>query len=135
FSLSFGNSLLSLDIVPAAFILLYQFAAGRLLILYDRLLWFLVLAFAVTTSLLLNFKRQMLPSYSELIVVYFIFTLSRSVTRERYRYTLRAFQFLVLLLSFLAIAQFFAQFFVDGRELVQFFGMVPDYLLASYAVG
>jgi hypothetical protein len=135
FSLSLGNSLLSLDIVPAAFILIYQFAAGRLLILYDRLLWFLVLALAVTTSLLLNFKRQMLSSYSELIVVYFLFTLSRSVTRDRYRDTLWAFQFLVLVLSFLAIAQFFAQFFVDGRELVQFFGIVPDYLLASYAVG
>jgi hypothetical protein len=135
FSLSFGNSLLSLDIVPAVFILLYQFAAGRLLIPYDRLLWFLVLALAVTTSLLLNFKRQMLSSYSELIVVYFFFILTRSVTRDRYRDTLRAFQFLVLVLSFLAIVQFFAQFFVNGRDLVQFFGMVPDYLLASYAVG
>jgi hypothetical protein len=135
FSLSFGNSLMSLDVVPALFILIHQFAAGRLLIVYDRLLWFLALGLATTCSLLLNFKSTMLPSYSEFIVMYFLFTLSRPATSNRYKSTLQAFQFLVLVLSFLAIAQFFAQFVVDGRELVQFFGIIPDYLLASYSIG
>jgi hypothetical protein len=135
FSLSFGNSLMSLDIVPAVFILIYQFAVGRLVILYDRLLWFLALGLAVTCSLLLNFKSTMLPSYSEFIVVYSLFTLSRPATGDRYKNTLKAFQFLVLILSTLAIAQFFAQYFIDGRELVQFFGIIPDFLLASYNIG
>jgi hypothetical protein len=135
FSLSFGDSLMSLDVVPALFILIYQFAAGRLLILYDRLLWFLALALATTCSLLLNFNSTMLPSYCEFIVMYFMFTLSKPATGERYKTTLQAFQFLLLVLSFLAIAQFCAQFVVDGRELVQFFGIIPDYLLASYSIG
>src|SRR6266850_1264384 len=135
FSLSFGNSLMSLDVVPAVLILIYQFAAGRLLILYDRLLWFLALGLATTCSLLLNYKSTMLPSYSEFIVMYFLFTLSKPATPDRYKNTLQAFQFLVLILSLLAITQFFAQFVVDGRELVQFFGIIPDYLLASYSIG
>src|SRR6266850_1655083 len=135
FSLSFGNSLMSLDVVPAVLILIYQFAAGRLLILYERLLWFLALGLATTCSLLLNYKSTMLPSYSEFIVMYFLFTLSKPATPDRYKNTLQAFQFLVLILSLLAIVQFFAQFVVDGRELVQFFGIIPDYLLASYSVG
>src|SRR5271169_4700683 len=104
FSLSFGNSLMSLDVVPAVFILIYQFAAGRLVILYDRLLWFVALGLAVTCSLLLNFKSTMLPSYSEFVVMYFLFTLSRPATVDRYKSTLQAFQFLVLVLSVLAIA-------------------------------
>jgi hypothetical protein len=135
FSLSFGNSLMSLDVVPALFILIHQFAAGKLVIVYDRLLWFLALSLAATCSLLLNFKSTMLPSYSEFIVIYSAFTLSRPGTVDRYKSTLQAFQVLVLVLSFLAIAQFFAQFALDGRELVQFFGIIPDYLLASYNIG
>jgi hypothetical protein len=135
FSLSFGKSLMSLDVVPALFILIHQFAAGRFVILYDRLLWFLALMLAATCSLLLNFNSTMLPSYSEFTVMYFVFTLSRPATVDRYKSTLQAFQFLVLVLSFLAIAQFFAQFVLDGRELVQFFGVIPDYLLASYNIG
>ena len=135
FSLSFGKSLMSLDVVPALFILIYQFAAGRLVIVYDRLLWFLALGLAATSSLLLNFKSTMLPSYSEFIVIYFMLTLSRPATVDRYKSTLQAFQVLVLIISFLAIAQFFAQFVLDGRELVQFFGIIPGYLLASYGIG
>jgi len=41
----------------------------------------------------------------------------------------------VAILSVLAIAQFFAQFVVDGRQLIQFFGVFPDFLLASYSAG
>jgi len=136
FSLAFGNSLLSLDAVPTVCILIHQFASGRLLVLYDRLLWFLVLGLVTSYSLYLNnFNSSMLPSYGEFIVFYFLFTLSRSATIDRYRSTLQAFQFLVLVLSCLAIAQFFAQFVVDGRALVQFFGIMPDFLFASFDQG
>src|SRR5262249_24877263 len=62
FSLKFGNTFLVLDLVPVAFILLYQFLSGKLLIHYDRLLWFLAVGLAATCSLLLNFKS--LTSYS-----------------------------------------------------------------------
>jgi hypothetical protein len=135
FSLPFGHTFLSLDIVPVVFILAHQFASGRLLIYYDRLLWFLALGFVVTCSLLLNYKNEMLSSYFLFIVMYFLFTLSRPATVERYKSTLQAFQFLVLVLAYLAIAQFFAQFVVDGRELVQFFGLIPDFLLGTYTTG
>jgi hypothetical protein len=37
----------------------------------------------------------------------------------------------VLILSCLAIAQFAAQFVVDGRKLIIFYGIVPDFLLTS----
>jgi hypothetical protein len=133
FSLSFGNSLMSLDVVPAVLILIYQFAAGRLVIVYDRLLWFLALGFVATWSLWMNFKRPMLSSYSEFVLMYFLLTLSRPATSSRYKRTLQGFQFLVLVLSFLAIAQFFAQFVLDGRALILFYGIVPDYLLASFS--
>ena len=51
FSLFFGNSLISLDAVAVAVILIYQFARGRVLINYDRLLWFFAVAFTVSYSL------------------------------------------------------------------------------------
>ena len=56
FSLQFGKTFLVLDLVPVAFILLHQFLSGKLLIHYDRLLWFLAVGLAATCSLLLNFK-------------------------------------------------------------------------------
>jgi hypothetical protein len=135
FSLSFGTSLMSLDVVPALCLLINQFVAGRLLIVYNRLLWFFVLGLAATCSLLLNFHITMLPSYSEFMVLYFLFTLSRPSTCERYKSTLQAFQFLALVLCWLGIAQFLAQFVVDGRKLVNFYNIIPDYLLASYNTG
>jgi len=131
FTLSFGHSLMSLDVVPAAFLLIHQFASGRLLIQYDRLLWFLAAGLAVTCSLLLNFKSTMLPSYCLLMVTYFFFTLVRPSTADRYNAVLRAFQFFVALLSFLAIAQFVAQFAVDGRKLIRFYGIVPEFLFTD----
>jgi hypothetical protein len=131
FSLSFGKSLMSLDVVPTVWILIHQFASGRLVILYDRLLLFLGLGLAATCSLLLNFNSTMLPSYCEFMVMYFLFTLSRPTTVDRYESTLQAFQFLVLIISCLAVVQFFAQFVIDGRKLVQFYGVIPDFLLAS----
>jgi hypothetical protein len=135
FSLSFSNTILSLDLVAAALILVHQFAANRLLILYDRLLWFLVLGITVSCSMLLSFNSRMLTSYCLLILMYFMFTLYRPGTPARYNGTLRAFQFVLLILSFLAVAQFFAQFFVDGRSLVEFYGVVPEFLLTSYYTG
>jgi hypothetical protein len=135
FSLSFGNSLMSLDVVPTICILVHQFVSGKLLISYDRLLWFLALGLAGTCSLYLNFNSGMLPSYSEFVVMYFLFTLSRPASVDRYKSTLQAFQFLVMVLSVLAIGQFFAQLVLDGRQLVMFYGIVPDFLFASYNVG
>ncbi len=132
FSLSFGNSLMSLDVVPAAFILIHQFAKGRLLIQYDRALWFLAAALAVTSSLLLNFRSAMLPSYCLFVATYWLFTLTKPSDHDRYRRTLHGFQFLVAVLSCLAVAQFAAQFVLDGRELIRFYGVVPDFLFASF---
>jgi hypothetical protein len=125
-----GNSKISFDMAAAALICAYQFASGRLLIQYDRLLWFLALGLAATSSLLLNFKITMLSSYGVLLGVYLLFTLSRPSTPDRYESTLRGFQFLVLILCCLAIAQFVAQFVIDGRQLILFFGVVPEFLLA-----
>jgi hypothetical protein len=131
FSLSFGNSLMSLDIVPAVFIMVHQFTSGRLLIQYNRLLWFIAAGLAVTYSLWLNFRSTMLPSYCLLIVTYSLFTLIRPYSKDRYKRTLQGFQFLVALLSFLAVAQFVAQFLVDGRELIRFYGIFPDFLFTN----
>src|SRR5205807_2186567 len=69
FSLDFRGTSLSLDFVPVALILVYQFVSGRLLMQYDRFLWFIVAALAVTGSLLMNFKSTMLSSYFLFIVV------------------------------------------------------------------
>jgi hypothetical protein len=131
FSLPFGATALHLDLVAIIFILLYQFLNGKVVIQYDRLWWFLALAFANTCSLLLNFKSTMLTSYSQTLVGYSFFTLSRVSTRDQYQKTLQAFQFLVVLISCLAIVQFFAQLVLDANKLVRFYGIVPDILLGG----
>jgi hypothetical protein len=135
FSLAFRGTSLSLDFVPVVLILVYQFVSGRLLIQYDRFLWFIVAALAVTGSLLMNFKSTMLSSYFLFIVVYSPFLLFRPSTEEQYKSTLQWFQLLVALLAFLGIAQFAAQLVVDGREIIRFFGIFPEYLFASYNMG
>jgi hypothetical protein len=71
----------------------------------------------------------MFVSYVVFMALYFLFTLSRPSTRDRYKRTLQGFQFLVLILSCLAIGQFVAQFVVDGRQIIHFFGIIPDFLL------
>jgi hypothetical protein len=131
FSLPFGETTLQLDLVPVALILLHQFLSGKLLIQYDRLFWFLGVELAITCSLLLNFRSTMLTSYFLFMVVHSLVTLSRPSTPDQYKSALQAFQFLVMLLSCLAVAQFVAQFVVDGRELIRFYGMVPDFLLTT----
>jgi hypothetical protein len=135
FALPFGNTFLHLDQVAIGFILVYQFLSGKLLIQYDRFLWFLALWLAATCSLLLNFRSTMLTGYSQFIVFYSLFTLSRPSTPDQYKRTLQAFQFLVMLLSCLGMMQFVAQFVVDGRKLIYLYGVVPDFLFADPASG
>jgi hypothetical protein len=129
FTLPFGATFLHLDFVGIVVILLYQFLNGKVVIQYDRLLWFLAFAFANTCSLLLNFERSTLTSYSGSIVIYSFFMLSRASTPDQYRRTLQAFQFLVMLIACLAIVQFPAQFVLDSHKLIRFYGIVPDILL------
>jgi hypothetical protein len=133
--LPFGNTTLALDLVLAVFILLHQFLSGKLFIQYDRLLWFLGVELAITCSLLLNFNSTMLNSFFLFMVTQSLATLSRPSTSDRYNSTLHAFQLLVLLLSYLAVAQFVVQFVVDGRKLILFYGIVPDFLLSTYYHG
>jgi hypothetical protein len=135
FTLPFFNMFLSLDFVFTALIYIYQFASGRLFIQYDRLLWFLVMALAATSSLLLNFERASLTSYFLFLVLHFLLTPTRPSTPEQYKSTLQGFQFLVLILSCLAIAQFPTQFVVDAGKVIMFYGIFPDFLLhgGSYA--
>jgi hypothetical protein len=135
FGLPFFDTRLNLDFVFAALIFIHQFASGRLFIQYDRLLWFLVVVLAATSSLGLNFERSRLTSYGEFVLIYFLFTLRRPSTPDQYKSTLQGFQFLVLILSCLAILEFLAQFVVDPRKLIMFFGIFPDSILPYNGVG
>ncbi len=135
FSLPFGATRLALDLVAIGCILSYQFLSGKFAIQYDRALWFLGFALAITCSLLLNFNSTMLTAYFQFMVFYALFTLSRPSTPDQYRRTLQAFQYLVMILSCLAIAQFVAQFVVDAKQLVMFFGIVPDFLFDDLHAG
>jgi hypothetical protein len=127
----FAGKLLGLHLLPIALIFLYQFLSGKLLLQYDRLLWFLAVALAASCSLLLNFKSTMLTSYFEFILLYWFFTLTRPSTTDLYKSTVRVFQLLVLTVSLVGVAQFIAQFIVDGRRLIVFYGIVPDFLLSA----
>jgi hypothetical protein len=136
FGLPFFHTFLSLDFVFVALICVHQFATGRLFIQYDRLLWFLIMAVTAAASLLLNFESKMLTSYGLFVLVYFLFTLRRPSTLDQYKSTLQGFQFLVLILSCLAIAQFVVQPIVDGGRLIMFYGIFPDsFLPLPAAVG
>jgi hypothetical protein len=130
FSLPFGGTFLSMTLIISSLILLHQFLSGKLLIQFDRLLWFLAVVAMATSSLLLNFKSTMLTSYGIFLVLYSLVTLNRPSTPDRYRSTLQAFQFLVLIISYIAVVQFVAQFAVDARQVINFYGLVPDFLLA-----
>jgi len=135
FSLPFQHTYLMLDVVPVAIILVHQFLSGKLLVQFDRLAWFLAAAAAATFSLLLNFKSTMLTSYLLFLALYSLALLNRRSTPEQYKTTLRAFQSLVAVLSYLAVGQFAAQFVIDGRRLIMFYGMVPDILLGEFYAG
>jgi hypothetical protein len=123
----FAGKRLGLDLVCIAFILLHQFLSGKLLIQYDRLLWLLAVGVAASCSLLLNLEQASFTSYSQFLVLCFLLTLNRPSSADKYKSTLQAFQFLVMLLSCLAIAQFVAQFVVDGVKLVSLYGIVPGF--------
>jgi hypothetical protein len=135
FSLPFGNTFLMLDLVPVVFILSHQFFAGKLVVQYDRLLWFLGLVLAASCSLLLNFSSTMLTSFSLFLVLYSLVTLIRPSTPGRYYSTLHAFQLLVLILSCIGVVQFLAQFVLDGKQLIRFYGLVPDVLFGYFNAG
>ena len=129
FALPFGNTFLQLDLVAIGGILLYQFLSGKLLIRYDRLLWFLGFALAATCSLLLNFKSTMLTGYFLFVIFFSLYSFSRPTTADQYKSTLQAFQFLVMLLSCLAVVQLAAQFVGEYDRLTHFYGLIPDFLL------
>jgi len=129
FSLPYGQTFLPIDFVFAALIFVHQFAAGRVFINYDRLLCFLVMVVATTSSLLLNLTS--VTSYGLFVLAYSLFTFSHSSTPDQYKGTLRSFQFLVFILSCLAIAQFGAQFAVNGRQLIMFFGIIPGFFYSG----
>jgi hypothetical protein len=133
FSLTFGNTFLELDLVPAVFILFGQFLSGKVVIQYDRLLWFLAAGFAATCSLLLGSAGM--NSYFLFMVLCSLLIFSRPTDPAQYKSTLQAFQFLVFLLSCIGVAQFFAQFVLDGRKLIMFYGIVPDFLLGYFYAG
>jgi hypothetical protein len=123
----FGSTL-GLDFVAAILIFAHQFASGRLFIQYDRLLWLLLLVVAATASWLLNADSKR-TSYGLFLITYSMFILARPSTPDQYKATLRAFQFLVLIISWLAIVQFLAHFVISPAKLVMFFGIIPDSLL------
>jgi hypothetical protein len=130
FALPFGSTALVLYILLMGLILLYQFFSEKIFINYDRMLWFLPFLLANTGSLLLNFKGTMLTSYAQTVALFGLFTFSRfGSTASQYRRTLQTFQILVIVLSCLAILQFPAQFVLDGRELINFYGIFPDFLV------
>jgi hypothetical protein len=135
FGLPFFDTRLSFTLVFAALILVHQFVSGRLFIQHDRLVWYLVFVLAATSSLCLNFERSRLTSYGLVVLIYFLFTLRRPSTPNQYKSTLQGFQFLVLILSCLAILELPAQFIVDSRKMMMFFGIFPDSVLPVNGMG
>jgi hypothetical protein len=129
FSLPYGPTFLPIDFVFTALIFVHQFIVGRVFINYERLLCFLPLVVAATSSLLLNLTST--TSYGLFVLTYSLFTFSHSSTPDQYKNTLRCFQFLVFILSCLAIAQFGAQFVVNGRQIIMFFGIIPDFFYSG----
>jgi hypothetical protein len=135
FSLPFGKTYLALDFVPVVLILSYQFLSGKLVLQYDRFYWFLAVGLVAACSLYLNFKSTMLTSFGLFMLLYSLPILIRPSTPDQYERTLQSFQFLVILLSCLAVLQFAAQFVVDGRKLIMFYGIIPDFLLGAFNAG
>jgi hypothetical protein len=134
FSIPYGNTFVPLELVSIGLILARQFVVGRLLIQYDRLLWFLVLAFALTCSLWVNFKSTMLSGYLLFVTFFFLFTFSRRSTASQYRSTLQVFQVLVVVLSCLAVVQLVAEIFGANEQLTNFYGIFPDFLFGRAQV-
>ena len=132
----FTNSgyLPSITTIVTSLIFAHQFATGRLLIQYDRLLWFLLLGLAATSSLYFNFQSTRLASYGMFLVNYFFFTLIRPSSSDRYIKTLQGCQFLILIIACLGTLQFLAQFVINGKDIIMFFGIIPDVFLNKMAI-
>jgi hypothetical protein len=77
----------------------------------------------------------MLTSYFLFFPLYSFITLIRPSTAGLYKSTLRVFQLLVMILSGLAVFQFIAQFALDGRQLIMFYRLVPNFLLGFFYAG
>ena len=131
FSLPFGATRLTFDFAAIVLILSYQFLCGKLLVQYDRLLWFLSLVLANTSSLLLNFENSKLTAYFLSLALNSLLMLSRPSTSDQYNRMLQAFQLLVIFLSCLGVVQFVLQFVIDGTALMNFYGIVPEFLLSE----
>jgi hypothetical protein len=122
---------LSFTLIAVSLIFAHQFATGRLLIQYDRLLWFLLLGLAATSSLYFNFQSTRLVSYGAFLLNCSFFTLVRPSSSDRYIKTLQGCQFLLLIIACLAILQFLAQFVLSGVNIIMFFGIIPDVFLQN----
>jgi hypothetical protein len=72
----------------------------------------------------------MLTGYLQFTLFYALFILRRPSNLDRYTETLHTFQFLVMVLSYVAVAQFVAQFVVNGRALGNFYGIFPNSVFA-----
>ena len=131
FTLTFGESLMSLNIVPIALIIAMEIVRGRLRVQPARLFWFFAVWSAAACSLVLNFDPEMLPSFALFSCLYGFFTVARSTQPRDYARTLEAFQTIVAVLSLIAIAQFCLQFVLDGEELMRFYGVFPDFLFTD----
>jgi hypothetical protein len=131
FSLPLGTKVLHLNFVAMGIILLYQFVRGNLLIQYNRFFWFMLFFFLSACSLLLNFNNASRTSYLQFVIFFLLFMFIRPSTADQYNRTLRACQFLLMILSCIGVAQFFAQFVVNGEKLMMFYGLVPDILLGG----
>ena len=137
FSLPFGTTALHLDLVAigAYFIVpipLWKIADP----IRSTSCGFLLFALATTCSLLLNFKSTMLTSYFQFVVLYLLFTLSRAFhPRPIQEHTSGISIPPDASYHALAIVQFAAQFVVDGRQLMNFYGIVPDFLFGPDSSG
>ena len=134
FGLPYGDTFVDLELVAIGLILLHQFLIGKLLISFDRLLWFLGLVLVLTCSLLINFKATMLTGYLQFMIFFLLFTLKRPSTPDQYKGTLHAFQFLVMVLSCLAIVQLAADVLGNRDRFTNFYGIFPDFLLGRAQV-
>jgi hypothetical protein len=131
FTLPFGHSFLDLTLVPVALLLVYQFIRGGLVIQYDRLLWFLAVLACAGWSLLSRFSVTMLSSFFLFVLLYWFLTLVRPTRPAQYRDVLQVYQRLVVIMACIAIVQFLAQFVVNGRDLMHFYGIFPEYLFTD----
>jgi hypothetical protein len=76
----------------------------------------------------------MLTGYFQFVIFYFLLTFRRPSSADQYKSTLQAFQFLVMLLSVLAVVQLAAEFVGENDRLTHFYGIFPNFLFGSALV-